>query len=516
MMMSDAEKHAERRKRLEHLLDSYQTSYSREQLQSEQFDKELASIKDQLAKVLNSAPPDRAKTELAAAMRTRNKLERKVGGFEEKLNELDAYNEKLVAMISGLRKQGEPHRQGAKRVQASMDKMSVEMMQLKAACHKALDEREMILLALRRVQDDSARDAADFEAMRHELKLHAEELDSSIKTTEKVLEGKTEHSRRVQYHAMRDARRQRERLEVCYGYLRSQVEGLEKDFGDLQRIVGVPVESTRPNSSQKIIEQFAEKDRRVASLQKYWALQSDEIEEIQLKVAAMERDAATAAAAAADAVALAHGTVSKQHSAAAEEALHAKTLAQFDAVCERFASMFLMCKCDEEPIQGAYLATKGCSTSTILDFMSHLSTAIDEANTLASSLRDVAHTHRSAASRKPNEVVESFLRLRAEAPAGAPEGGDVATRNAEARRQLREELPSVNDLGPEGEGDADDAGRRHGGNSKKGAIDREKRDASIASWVARQQATREGKGSDIREYHEERDPTPTSPSASAR
>jgi len=287
--VSDSEIRAAKQKRQERLLDNYQTNFARETLLSEQYDKELETLRSQMSKAAQVAPPGLAVKAEQHAERTKAKLARRVGGFEEKLNELDTYNEKLVATISGLRKQGEPRRKEEKRISAAVEKLNFEMMQLKGTCHKSLDERERCVELLRRVQDESHRDAADFEAHRHSLKLEAEELDRSIKEMEALLDGKQESAKRAQCMHLRDARRKRERLEVRYGYLRSQLEGLENDFVDLQRIVGVHFEPSRPESLQEIIEKFAEKERRVASLQQYWALQADDIETTSSELGASRR-----------------------------------------------------------------------------------------------------------------------------------------------------------------------------------------------------------------------------------
>ena len=98
--LSDAALRMAQRKRLERLHDSYQTALSRETLLSEQYDKELVGLRESLQKIAVSQPVDRAVAEHNQSLRKRAKLERRVSGFEEKLNELDTYNGKLVDMIS--------------------------------------------------------------------------------------------------------------------------------------------------------------------------------------------------------------------------------------------------------------------------------------------------------------------------------------------------------------------------------------------------------------------------------
>ena len=87
--MSDAALRQAQHKRLERLHDSYQTALSRETLLSEQYDKELVALRENLQKLATNQPVDRAQAEHNQQVRKRSKLERRVSGFEEKLNELD-------------------------------------------------------------------------------------------------------------------------------------------------------------------------------------------------------------------------------------------------------------------------------------------------------------------------------------------------------------------------------------------------------------------------------------------
>ena len=56
---------------------------------------------------------------------------------------------------------------------------------------------------------------------------------------------------------MRTHSSHKERLEVRYGYLRSQLEGVDRDFRELQRIVGVHFVPSQPESLQQIINKCA-------------------------------------------------------------------------------------------------------------------------------------------------------------------------------------------------------------------------------------------------------------------
>jgi len=463
---------------------------------------------------------DKVRAEIRQAGRMRTKLERRVGGFELKLNELEGYNEKLVAMIGGLRKQNEPHRSAQKQMSAALDKLAFEMGQQKQATHKALDERERCVDQLRHVSEDSGRDAEEFEIQVHRLKADAEEFDKRNRELERVLEEKAEKVKRSQCSSMRTQRIERERLEVKYGYLRSQLEGVDNDFRELERIVDVLFVPGQPEKLQQIIDKFVEKERRVASLQKFWGIQNDEIEALTLDLAALARQEAAQQQLNDEAAANpARGDSSK--AAVLDEATLEKKLERFESMCSTIKLMFERARCADE-VSGAHLATKGCSSSTIIDFMSAIASKIDAANGAAVAVREAAAGSRITASRKPNETLNAFLTARsapvAEAPAPAPASAVASgssdkpppkpspmEANALARKALKDDLPSMNDQGPEADGDAEPAEsrRKREREAKKGAIDREKRDQVILQWVQRQQEVREAKHPTIRDYYYE-------------
>ena len=59
---------------------------------------------------------DRTVREEQALLRSRAKLEKHCNGMESRLNGLETYNGRLVAVINAIRKQNAPHRQAMKRV----------------------------------------------------------------------------------------------------------------------------------------------------------------------------------------------------------------------------------------------------------------------------------------------------------------------------------------------------------------------------------------------------------------
>lgn len=279
-----------------------------------------------------------------------------------------------------------------------------------------------------------------------------------------------------------------------YGYLRAQLEGVDRDFRELQRIVGVHFVPSQPETLLQIINKFVEKEGRVASLQKYWALQNDEIEALAAEIALSAEEASSLSAgldSAADLPALEKG--GGPHSLSHAEEFADK---KFANVCDLIESMFDKSKCSG----GEALATKGCSMSTIGEFMSCLASRLDELETTAAGLREHTSSSRATSSRKPDmtQVLESFVRSRsASEPAELPEP---------ANDMVRKMLPSMSDHAPDQEGDAEqqESRRRREHEAKKGAIDRQRRDAIIQHWVQRQQDVRGAKTArpTIRDFYE--------------
>ena len=303
------------------------------------------------------------------------------------------------------------------------------MIAQKAACHKSLDERERCVDQMKHLQDDAVRDHADFEMAVEMLRRESDDLDDRNRRAEGVLEAATENEKRAQFSQMRKARARKEKLEVRYGYLRSQLEGVDNDFRELQRIVGVHFQPSHPESLQQIIDKFVEKERRVASLQKYWALQADEIGGLEFELASLGRE-----------LEYAEGVVAE---AAAQEAFaqsfNAKVAPWDDGALDALTARFAKCSTWIERMfallggdlteTGQHLAAKGCTVSTLTDFLSTMAARLDETSRRAHSLRETAQTHRATAtvSRRPNEAtMEAFLRPRAVGGSADGEGGAPA------------------------------------------------------------------------------------------
>ena len=129
------------------------------------------------------------------------------------------------------------------------------------------------------------------------------------------------------------------------------------------------------------------------------------------------------------------------------EAAATKALESFDTLCKVLEAMFVDARCERQP-KGAEIAMKGCSRSTVLEYMSCLSSAIDNAKEQSVVFRETFKAHPRTASRRPNEDLDGLTKRSSTVDADntaedgvagtAAEGAAVA--NALARQRLKEEL----------------------------------------------------------------------------
>ena len=422
--MSDAINRAESKKRKERLVDSYGTAFSREQLLSEQYDKELVQVRERLMALAQEGLADQSKMALAKAERTKAKLERRVSGFESKLNELDTYNYKLVQMIDGLRRQNEPH-PGDQEVAEQLDKMALDMTTQKAACRRwtsgsGSSTRSSTCRTIR----TATRDFELVEALG----------DFADRPRQGQGSPRGRRARETQIARACGGRARKRRSwrwsATCVG-ARGHRQRLPRAPAHCRR----PLPAVSPESLQQIIDTFVDKEQ-ATPLQKYLALQQDEIETLSQQLGALDKDADAAQALShAEASAAAQASASNgQRHVWEDEAMLEKLSAEFDALCAGFMRMFQAAGCANEP-SGAYLATKGCSASTIPDFLSAIASRIDETGRRAYKLRAVGQAATSRSGRKPTpETINAFLTPRDHA-APAPGARRVATAvpRAEAR-----------------------------------------------------------------------------------
>ena len=512
-----------RRRRLERLHDLYQTSFSRETLLSEQYGKELAAAREQLHELLKSGDASHEKVRLQkeGVVKSRTKVQHKVTTMEEKLNGLEGYNMQLVNAINNLRMQNAPHRGAFKLLQEREQRLAEGMASHKASTHKALDERERFVDQLRHMREDSANEHYNFSAHLRALRHESDVLDGENRASMSMLEAATEQAKRQQYVAMRTARVRKERLEVRYGYLRSQLEGIDRDFRELERIVGVRFVPSQPESLQQIINKFLEKEARVASLQKFWALQNEEIEKLGAEKqrltsfgeeARRERDELAAEAqSAAEAAEAMRAAAPSQPKRGAE--YEEQLLATFDGVCKAVAAVCATAGANLEPA----LVTKGCSTSTIAGFLSALDQKMDEVEMVTASLKElgVQHAKELRLRKSPEQlaqeeddeeepplrptalVVDDFLATRITiGPAAWADGETPAD-------EMRKHLPAVSDRDGHDDGDGEAQDTRRSPASRKGQVNRELRDQQIAAWAKRQKEIRGAQTArpSVREYY---------------
>ena len=340
-------------------------------------------------------------------------------------------------------------------------------------------------------------------AQRRSLKEKSDKLDWQGRQLMERLEDWTENDKRKQYVAMRSARVKKEKLEVRYGYLRSQLEGIDRDFRELERIVGVRFVPSKPESLQEIITKFLEKEAKVASLQQFWGMQneeievqSEEIERLELETSRLATEAASASAAAAE-----HAEVveAPRRRVEAEQRAAAETLVRnFEGACKSVGGIVALAECEVEPA----LVTKGCSASTISGFLSALDQKMDELEVLCVTLRDLYAEQEKAErlameaenlhddedeelpdQRRPTAIVlQDFLARSTTRNLGPPQ---FAPRGPESA------LPNVSDRDGHDDGDGEAQETRRSPTRRKGAVDREARDKQIVDYACRQRQIRE-------------------------
>ena len=229
------------------------------------------------------------------------------------------------------------------------------------------------------------------------------------------------------------------------------------------------------------------------SLQKYWAMQNEDVERLQHEVAELNELAERMEAGEGPETGTSFGSVGsapQNPRTAFEDEQEARKLKEFDKVCVSVERMFHLAECGGSRA----LSTKGCSSSTIHEFLSGLDSRLDELDIIAAAMRDHA-TSSPHQLRKPNEILASFLDARQRRP--------ITPTTIDA---IKRKLPSISDQGAqdEGEGEAQESSRRAMKREfSKGSIDRQKRDEEIALWVQRQEAVRAAQAArpSIREYY---------------
>lgn len=419
--MTSAMREAERLLAAERQLDSYMTAVSKETLLSEQYAKELAYTRDrikQLSVQLGSsvAGPIAA---VEALNRNRARALKRTSGIEVRLSELLKYNERLIEAINALRKQSTPHRQSMKKALASTQKRHADMQHVKSQAIKALDERDRYKAQLRMLRDEAAHERNHFASALNNSEAQLEQLEDDHDRTTEVLSAATEAAKKHQFLEMKKRRAQKEKLDVRYGYLRSQLTAIDSEFRKLERIVGVHFMPGDPGSLENIISKFIERETHIVSLQKFWARQNEEAEAVHAEVAWLHSQAAAlgggdgtdgdggveANLGAAEKAAAAVEAVEATAELAAKEADAKEKVAE---VCQLVARLFLTAECEDS----FALGVQGCSASTVQDFLAAVEAKLDSVEISALELRSSAEAVRIFAARPQNDVLARFVDAR--------------------------------------------------------------------------------------------------------
>ena len=129
---------------------------------------------------------------------------------------------------------------------------------------------------------------------------------------------------------------------------------------------------------------YVEKEEKIASLLKYSEKQGDELSELEAQLTVLQaldrhgegEGAESSSLKASDAL---------EADGSPKKAPHVRAHETFDGVCRVLESMFRAAKCPG----GLDLGTKGCSTSTVAEFMSAIATRLDELQMVAGGMRCV-------------------------------------------------------------------------------------------------------------------------------
>lgn len=253
-----------------------------------------------------------------------------------------------------------------------------------------------------------------------------------------------------------------------------------------ERLTLAPLSSSATASA--LCARYVEREGKIGSLLKYSEQQNDEIHATQLCIAECEAliKGAHAEENATDAQCTSPQQAKEQK---AQKNAYERAQETFDGVCRILESMFKASKC--AGIQE--LITKGCSSSTVGQFMSAIGTRLDELHMVAGSIRE--HGLHRGDKRRAIAIFDGFLKLKQ----GAQKSEEPAA------EMVKRMLPSMSDQGPDQDGETDQQERARARDARKGTIDRTKRDRAIATWLERQRQLKSAVAArpTIRQYYDE-------------
>jgi hypothetical protein len=473
----------------ERQLDSYVTAVSKETLLSEQYTKETALTRERI-KQLSAQLGPRVANPLAAVEalnRSRARAMKRTASMEVRLSELLMYNARLVEAVNALRKRSAPHRQSMKKALASTQKRHADMQQAKCHAIKALDERDRYKAQLRMLRDEAAQERNHFANALDNSEAQLDQLEDDHDRTAEEVSAAAEAAKKQQFLDMKKRRANKEKLDVRYGYLRSQLTALDGEFRKLERIVGVHFMPGDPASLENIISNYIERETHIVSLQKFWARQNEEAEAVHAELVRLQSQAAAlgggdgtdgdcgaggveANLGAAEKAAASVEAVEAAAELAAKEADAKEKVAE---VCRLVARLFRTADCEDS----FALGVQGCSASTVQDFLSAVEAKLDSVEIAALELRANAQAVRAFADRPQNEVLGRFVDARTSLALSRP--GESLT------MPDRKNLPSVADQDLLMTLEPGDAGAFSTSRQTTG-IDQRKVGEDIEAWKQRQ------------------------------
>ena len=424
-------------KEIERKLFVYQDAISEQELQQQLLDQKMRAMKEEEAALvakqqsnplLKGCGTANIEKELQRnQLRQKSKLSKQLQVTEERVADAERLNKSTVETINKLRKGRADFLRQTAKLEERVAAMAQDMKHFSQNAHASLDEKEKLEGRLKRQQHDYRNEIAHAE---HVFEMTAGELQA---LDERIAQGHAEEEQFLQvqkqdeFRHVRQLREDEQKRELRLGYLQNHVRGQEMDFQRLHRIMGVKFTPEKPDSVQEIVSASLKHEQRNSSLLHYVGVQTQEIEETEEQLAALERHetvllAQQKEAAQAGLVAQAQA---EQESGSAEAIVHGivKRDDDLSKLCPLVVKLCEMVGGSPEMVgDGGMLALKGCRPDTLADFLRLIDVQLKELYARANILPTASS----------NEWLRDFLR-----PKEVGSRGGVALPNViEIRREL--------------------------------------------------------------------------------
>ena len=370
------------RRRYERLLEICGQALEEETVLAAQYDAQLRVAKAQW-RVLRQDGGDATQryhqnsVQYALDNESRAKLERLVLETTSKLSQLEKYNARLVKTINDLRQATNPHRMRVKEIPEEKGWLEELGAKHKQDIRKALDERDWTVKQLRHLQ-------------RHEKdkrENHAEEMKKLLKESARLdldndkLGRMDEAAAKMEEKRLGEQQRQgrvdKLKRELHLGYLNAQLAQMEADSKELERVMGVRLDPSSPETLRAIIDHFNEKEALVVSMQRFWAVQHDEIEGLGNETFVLRCRGIAGAARRQKQLHREEAASKSDQKARAEEhellESRARLEDDFQRVCAQVEAVAEAAQCQLHMA----LQTNGCSPATIHEYLSHVHSRLD-------------------------------------------------------------------------------------------------------------------------------------------